>query len=342
MRKPIVKIIGQSGTDLVPGWGPALISVKFTDNDGGEADEMEAVFAVSPPFPDSPAEKTRYRLFYGWDQGALRDAGQFTYQSDALSGDPEAGYMMTITSRASDFIDADKAADTEHFEDTTAGEIFKKLASRTGKAAVIDPDIASVKIPYRLRHHQSMAGFANELAEEMGGTLKFAGGKMIVSKRGNGTTASGNTLPPIIVRFDQTHSFEVTTEGRSRYAEVGASYFDPSEGVQKLFEGTSIGSGSSFLSLHPARSQSEADLAGQAQGDEQARDSASGSVECDGDANAMAGAPVLLSGFGASRDASQLVASSIEHSFTFDDNGGWVMSITLGSRAKRKATGQIE
>ncbi|MFA1621670.1 hypothetical protein ACDY96_02265 [Rhizobium mongolense] len=77
------------------------------------ADELNITFSVLPPFPDSPTEGTRYRFLYGWDRGALRDGGLFTYQSDSLGGDPESGYTMTITARASDFIDADKKADSE-------------------------------------------------------------------------------------------------------------------------------------------------------------------------------------------------------------------------------------
>ncbi|TCU35467.1 phage late control D family protein [Rhizobium azibense] len=335
-RKPIVQVIGQSGADLIPGWGAALIAVQFTDNDGAEADELNITFSVSPPFPDSPAEGTRYRFFYGWDRSALRDGGLFTYQSDSLGGDPESGYSMTITARASDFIDADKKADSEHFEETTAGEIFKKIAARSGKTVAVHPEIAKIKIPYRLRYNQSATGFANELAEELGGTLKFAGGKMLVPTRNSGQTANGAAMPTIIVSYASSHSFELSTEGRSKYAEVGSAYFDPLEGIQKLFEAASIGSASRFLSLHPARSKDEAEHVGKAQAAEQARDSVTGSVECDGDVDAMAGGRVKLMGFGTSRDAANLVAASIQHSFTFDEGGGWIMSIELANRQTSK------
>ena len=332
MRKPIVRVIGQSGGDLIPGWAEALVSVSYTDSDGGDADEIEITFTATPPFQDSPAEGTRYQLLYGWSEAFLRDAGSFTYQSDSLSGDAESGYLMTITARSSDFIDADKTADTEHFDDTTAGEIFKTLAGRSGKSAVVHPDIASIQLPYRLRYNQSTGGFASELAEELGGTLKFANGKLLVPKRNSGQTAGGRTLPTIVVPFQEQHSFEISSEGRGKYQETGSGYFDPLEGIQKVIKGTSIGSAAQLSSLHPARSEKEAELAGKAQGAEQARGSISGSVEADGSDMAMAGAPVKLSGFGSSRDGLDLVAPSISHSFVFDDSGGWTMSIEIAMR----------
>lgn len=104
------------------------------------------------------------------------------------------------------------------------------------------------------------------------------------------------------------------------------------EGIQKLFEAASTGSASRFLSLHPARSKAEAGYAGKAQGAEQARDSVTGSIELDGSVDAMAGAPVKLIGFGQSRDAADLVAASIHHTFTFDEGGGWIMSIEISNR----------
>lgn len=332
MRQPFVQVIGQSGSDLVPGWGTALVSAEYTDNDGGEADEVSFTFAVSAPFPDSPAEGTKYHFLYGWADGDVRDAGLFTYQSNSLAGDTEGGWTMTITARASDFIDADKAADTEHFDDTTVGDILQKLASRAGKSAVVDASIASIKIPYRLRYNQSLTGFASELAEEFGGTLKFAGGKVLVPARSTARTAGGRSMPIVTIDYSEVLGGEISTEGKARYAEVGSGYFDPLEGVQKLAEAASIGSASRYLSLHPARSQAEAEHSAKAQGAEHARDSVTGSIDAVGDIDAMAGARVKLSGFGNSRDAADLVASSIHHSFTFHERGGWTMSIELGNR----------
>ncbi|OCP17422.1 MULTISPECIES: hypothetical protein [unclassified Ensifer] len=337
MRKPRVQVIGQSGLDLFPGWSSSsLMSVTYTDVDGGEADELEFSFSVSPPFQDSPAEGTRYRFLYGWEGQPLRDAGEFTYQSDALSGDAEGGYVMTIVARASDFIDADKAAETEHFDDMTAGEIFQSLAGRAGKQALIHPDIASVRLPYRLRFNQSLSGFANELAEELGGTLKFAGGKLLVPKRNGGQNANGRQLPTITIPFKSQHAFDIASEGRGRYQQVGTGFFDPLKGVQKLFNATSSGKASRFLGLHPARSEDEAELAGKAQSAELARGSISGSFDTDGSDEAMAGAPVRLSGFGASRDALDLVAASIAHTISFEDGGGWTMSVEVGMREGSK------
>ncbi|CDZ45595.1 phage late control D family protein [Neorhizobium galegae] len=332
MKKPAVRIIGQGGTDLIPGWLQSLTQVSFTDNDGGDADDLEIEFAVSAPFPASPAEGTRYQLFYGWEGGPLRNGGQFTYQSDSLTGDAESGYLMKIIARSADFVDADKASDTEHFEKTTVGEIVNQIASKTGKTAIVDPEIASIEIPYRLRYNQSAVGFVKEIAEEFGGTLKLAGGKMLMPRRSGGKSASGQELPVIAVTFDQVISFEISSEGRGKFKDVEAPYFDPMEGVQKLSKAAGIGDLSRFLGLHPARSAEEANHASKAQAGELGRGTISGSVTMEGSDGAMAGAPVSLSGFGSSRDGLDLVASSIQHDWSFDEAGGWLMTIELANK----------
>lgn len=249
--------------------------------------------------------------------------------------DPESGYTMTIIARSTDFVDADKAVDSEHFDEKSAGDIFREVASRSGKGVIVHPSIAGVKLPYRLRWNQAESAFLEELAAELGGTTKRANGMLLVTQRNSGQTASGRDLPTIVIPFKDGQSLSVSTEAKGRFKDTGTAWFDPVSGLQKLFEGTSIGSASRFLSLHPARSEAEAELAGKAEIGETARSTVSGSFEADGDRDAMAGAPVKLRGYGKSRDAADLVAASIQHEWTFDDSGGWIMSVEVANREKK-------
>lgn len=331
MRKPVVEIIGADGSNLVPAWQSRLVEVTFLDNDGGEADEISFTFSVDPPFPPSPPEGQRFRMLYGWDANRLRDAGTFTYQSDELFGDPETGNQMRIVARSSDFVDADKAVAKEHFENTTVGEIIQTLAGRSGKSAIVDKAIAAIKVPYRLRYNQSLAGFVEELASEFGGSPKFANDMILVGERNSGKTAGGLTMPTIVAEYREGQAFSIGTESKGKYKDVGADWFDPLSGVTNLLKAAGIGAASALINLHPARSQAEAEYAGKAQGKEAARDTVGGSVTSDGNVDAMAGAPVQLRGYG-SRDNAQVIAASIEHIFTFDESGGWIMDLELASR----------
>ncbi|MFC6444551.1 phage late control D family protein [Shinella zoogloeoides] len=333
MRKPVVQIIGTSGTDLLPGWGSAVMAVRFTDCEGGEADELEIDFSVAPPLQAPPAKGTKYRLLYGWDASALKDAGLFTFQNASLNFDPESGWVMTVTCRSADFVDADKAADMEHFEETTAGDIFRKLATGVGKRATVHPSIDDIAIPYRLRHQQSAMGFAQAFADELGATVKPANGRWLITMKNSGETAGGTTIPTLTISADDVTSCGLSTEGRPEYGEVQASYFDEDRGFSRLEAARGLGQDARFLALHPAPSPGEAKQRSKAEALDLARATIDGNITVEGDEQAMAGAPIELIGFGGWAGLN-MVAQTITHEFTFDESGGWLMTPEFAARTK--------
>ncbi|MDH7802224.1 MULTISPECIES: phage late control D family protein [unclassified Rhizobium] len=335
MKTPIVRITGQSGNDLIPKWKSLLESVTYTDNEGGEADELEITFVVAPPFPAPPPEGTRYALEYGWAEERLRNAGVFTYQNSGLNKSAGDAWTMTITARSADFVEADKSADLEHYENTTAGKIFEKLASEAGKSAVVDREVANIEIPYRLRLNQSAIGFGQALADEVGGSLKLAGGKWIVTAKSSGRTATGNALPTIVISPDVVFDAGLTSEGRPKYGTVATAYFDEDAGAWVEEETSGKGKTSRTSGLHPAPSSGEAKVRSKTQATDLARATVAGSLTIEGDVDAMAGAPLSLPGFGPWA-GSALSAGTISHTFTFDESGGWLMSVEIAAKENGK------
>lgn len=333
MRKPVVQIIGQSGSDLLPRWGSSVMSVTFTDNEGGDADQLEIQFSAERPLQAPPSKGTQYRLRYGWSSSALKDAGLFTFQSATLAFDPDKGWTLTIVCRSADFVDADKAAEAEHFEETTAGGIFETLAKGVGKVAKVHPALAAIEIPYRLRFQQSAVGFAQAFADELGATLKLANGQWLVTMKNSGETAGGSTMPPIVISVDEVINCEISTEGRPEFAKVQSTWFDELTGLSVLEAVPGLGQAARFLALHPAPSAGEAKQRSKAEAADLARATITGSLTIEGRPEAMAGAPVILSGFDG-WSGFDLVAPSIVHSFTFDESGGWLMSFEVSARSK--------
>lgn len=338
MKRPVVRIVGETGSDLLPAWGSSLMSVTFTDNSGGDADELEFQFSVTTPLQAPPQKGQQYRLLFNWQGEALRDAGLFTFQSASLSFEAEGGWTMSVVSRSADFVDADKAADVEHFEETTAGEIFRQLAEGVGKKATVHPVIDAIPIPYRLRMQQSAVGFAQQLADELGATLKLANGQWLVPLKNSGQTALGSTLPPIVISADEATGCDLTTEGRPEFAEVRATWFDEEKGLPALAVAKGSGRSAAFFGLHSAPSASEAKQRSQAERKEMESAAITGSVSLEGRAGAIAGAPVELVQFGG-WSGFDLVAQTITHTFTFDESGGWLMSIELSAKGEASAAG---
>ena len=327
--RPVVQIIGPGGGDLVGRLGERLSRVTIVDQAGMESDELVFEVRVEPPFPAGPAKDTRFSASIGWEPAGLRMAGVYSVQNHTISGDPEQGYFMTVNCRAVDFIDAAKKVDSEHFEEMTVGAIFAKLAGAAGMTAVVAPEIASIEVPYRLRWNQSVVDFATELAEDFGGTMKLAGGKMLVPVRGSGKAAGGMSLPPIIVPFRQNYGFDISIEGRGLFHDIGGGWFDILQGIDQLFAGIGLGTVSRFLPLHPFPTQAEAEKGGTATARELARKTLSGSFDMRGDPLACAEAKVIPQGFGGEIDGLDLVCACATHEVTFDDSGGWITTVEV-------------
>lgn len=330
-RRPFVSISGPSGGNLVSRLGDRLQSVTIIDQAGGESDTLTFVVSVSHPFPAGPPVGTRYRAMVGWAETGARDAGIFTVQSPSIGGDPESGYAMTVTCRAADFLDTMKKVDSEHFDEETVGGIFRKLAGEAGVSAVVDPELAAIKLPYRLRWRQPSIDFLDDLAGEVGGTMKMAAGRLLMMKRGAKRSAGGTPFPPIVVPFADCHGFDLSIEARGEFKELVGDWFDPAEGILKSEMGTGVGEASRFLPVHIFPTQEEAKRAAEAIGREHARKSATGSFTIAGNADATAEAPVRPKGFGAEIDALDIVCASATHEITFGDNGGWLTTVDVES-----------
>lgn len=340
VRTPFVSITGPSGGNLVTRLGDKLLSATIVDQAGGESDTLTFVVAVPHPFPPGPPAGTRYSASIGWSETGARHAGIYSVQTVATGGDPEGGYTMTVTCRAADFLDTMKMVESEHFDNETVGEIFQKIASRSGASAVVDPELASIKLPYRLRWKQSRIDFLDDVAAEVGGTMKPAAGKLLLMKRGAKRSASGVAFPPIIVPFERDHGFGVVIESRGEFQELAGGWFDPFEGLLKAEQGTGRGAASRFLPVHLFPSQDEAKRSAESLGREAARKSVSGSFEMAGNPNATAEAPVLPEGYGSEIDYLDIVCASATHEVNFGESGGWITTIDIESAADAASGGK--
>jgi uncharacterized protein len=325
-RKPFVSITGPSGGNLVDRLADRLSYVQIVDQAGAESDTLDFEVRIRRPFPAGPAKGTRYQASIGWDAAGSRVTGTYTVQTAGISGDAESGWSMRVHCRAADYLDEMKKVDSEHFDDMSAGDIFRKLA---GGNVVVDPEIASIQIPYRLRWNQPAIDFADQLASELGGTMKVAADRLLVMKRGGGRSATGAAFPPVIIRFEDVIGGGLEKEERGAFRELQGAWFDPVRGIRQLAEATGLGDLSRFMPVHPFQNEAQAAVAAEAFGKEEARKAATGSIDMPGNPEATAEAPVRLIGFGPDFDGLKLVCAAATHEVTFDEGGGWTTTIEL-------------
>lgn len=328
VRKPILRVYGPSGLDIVPKLGPTLLGVHITDQPGYESDECTIRVARKPPFMPPPAKGTRYRVEAMWEKTGPSFVGIYEVQRVHFGGDPESGEEMEIVCRAGDFADKLKAVDSEHFDEEnghhTAGDIFRTVAGQAGLAAVVSPAIDNIPIPYRLRWQQSRIDFLTDLGDDVGALVKPQGGKLVVTERGSGASGSGKPLHPIVIVRDPSYSYDVDIEPRSDFHEVSVPFFDEGSGRIRTAKKEKGADGARLALPHPYPSEAEAKKAAEAAGQEAARYVGTGTFEMAGNPDAYAGAPVTCRGFGAGIDDVDWVAAGVEHEISPES---WVTSV---------------
>ncbi|RLQ88929.1 hypothetical protein [Notoacmeibacter ruber] len=319
MRTPEIVITGPDGRNLAERLADLFIGVRISDLAMGEADELQIRFRRQRPYLQPPAADTEFRAAIGWKGGPLSEFGTFRYQRTLYTGEPESGQEMVLVCRAVEMSDGWKGVDSEHFDEEnghrTYGDVLRTLARREGLPAAIDPAIDALELPggYLLRWRQSAVGLASEIGEDLGAIVKLQAGKLTVRRRGTSQTPSGSSLPPIVIPFDPNRSFQVDIEPRYGVASVAGGWFDASAGRPKEAL-AQLGRGSARIGLpHLFGSEQLAAAVAGAAAARMEAETAKAIFEMEGDARAVADAPVRPQGFGPDIDNINWIALACYH-----------------------------
>lgn len=333
-RRPKLAVVNASGQDLMGHVRGIWLEVKITDNAGQESDKATILCLGPPGRFGIPKRDEAFDLYMGWADEGLVHQGRFSFQKANARGAPEEGERLSLDFKAADFVDDLKASGRRHYEEgTTFGALVRAEAERAGLSAVVDPSLDTVTLGYRLRWDQSAIDFLNEVADELGATVKPAGGKLVAMKRGAGKTGSGRDLAPILIRRRTGFSYDIDIEPRPEAGSVAASWQDGRTGHRRLAKVQTGRDGPIVVLPHPYRSEIEAREAAQANAYERSHNSGTGTFESPGLPHARAEAPVIASGFGGFIDG-RWKAETVEKVMTV--SGGFLTTVTVGAGTERK------
>lgn len=333
-RRPKLAVVNGSGLNLMGKLKGIWLEVKVTDNAGQESDKA-TILCLGPPGKFGiPKRGEVFDIYMGWADEGLVHQGSYSFQKANARGDPDGGDRISLDFKAADFVDSLKASGRQHYDEgTTLGDLVKKEAKRAGLDAVVDPALAKVKLGYRLRWDQSPIDFLNDIADDFGATVKPAGGKLVVMKRGGGTSGAGQALSPILIRKRRSFAYDIDIEPRPEAGSVAAAWQDPKSGRRKLTKVKTGRDGPIVVLPHPYRSEIEAREASQSNAYERGNNSGTGFFESPGLPHARAEAPVVASGFGGFIDG-RWKAESVEKVITVE--GGFTTTVNVGAGDDKK------
>lgn len=218
-----------NGDDITAKINERLISLSLSDGVGLESDTLEIMLADDEPanpiqMPETGAE---LELSLGYDNWIQR-MGLFICDEVELAGWPGT---MTIRARAATYdkskggkIDLQTQKSRSWTKGTKFGDMVKKIAEEHGMESAVSESMAKITLPHTDQADESDLNLLLRLAKKYDGVVKPSGGKITVTKRGEGKNASGEELPTITLTAQDCTAFRLTSQKRENAGTVVAYY----------------------------------------------------------------------------------------------------------------------
>lgn len=321
---PAYRVVA-NGSDITQVIDDRLVEMRLTDEAGMESDLLEIELADHLDPIALPPTGAELELFLGYD-GAAERMGLFVVDEVEVAGWPS---VLVIRARASvqtaskgGKVNLQTQKTRSWPAGTTLGALASKIASEHGLTAVVSASLRGIALPHTDQTRESDLHLLTRLAKRYDALIKPADGKLVVTKRGEGKTASGQDLPAVEVVPSDCTAYRCTIARRDSPGLVRALYH--STGAAKR-EAVEFGKGEPVRELrqiYPTKAAA-ADAA-RAEYQRRQRGESTLSVTLPGRPSLIAECRLTLTGFRPGVDG-DWITTRASHSLTPD--GGWSCTI---------------
>lgn len=323
--KPEYRLLA-NGSDITSTVQPRLKSLRVTDEAGMESDALEVVLEDADPADpiQMPPTGAELEVFLGYD-GAAQRMGLFVVDEIELSGWPGE---MRITGHAAPFDKSKGGKENLQTQktrswpkDTKLADMVAKIAKEHGMAGAVSQSLASVTLPHIDQTDESDMHLLVRIARKYDAVVKPAGGKLVLAKRGESKSVSGQSLPAVALTPADVSRFSVTLSKRENSGSVVAAWHETKTAKRHT---VTVGSGEPVTRLRQQYStEAMAKAAATAEMDKRARRLRKLTATLPGRTELAAEAPLTMAGFRDGVDGAWII-TSVEHAL---DNAGYVCTI---------------
>lgn len=208
-----------NGADISGLVSQRLVGMTLTDAVGMESDLLEIRLQDADPLnpiqlPPTGAEIT---LAIGYD-GIFQPMGLFVCDEVELAGWPGE---MTIRARAAVYNKSKGGKSdlqTQRTRSWPAGtklvDMMKKVAGEHGLEAKVAQSLQSITLPHIDQADESNINLLIRVAKKYDAIVKPANGKLVVAKRGESKSVSGESLPPVQVTASDCTAYRMSISKR--------------------------------------------------------------------------------------------------------------------------------
>ncbi|QMP19188.1 transcription regulator [Pseudomonas phage Persinger] len=318
-----------------------FISLTLTDAVGMESDTLEITLSDNDPMAPIaiPPTGAELQLFLGYD-GFTLPMGMFVCDEVELAGWPGE---MVIRARAATY-DKSKGGKSDLQtqktrswpKGTKLGDMVAKIAKEHGMEPAVAASLKSIALPHTDQADESDINLLVRLAKKYDAVVKPAGGKLVLAKRGESKSVSGEALAPVFLEPADCASWRMVLAKRETAGMVVAYWHAVKQAKRNEVK---VGKGEPVRRLkqyYPteemALAAARADLARRERGQETI------SLTVTGSPLIAAEAPLTLAGFRPGVDGQWLI-SRVTH--RLDASGGYVCDVE-GEKPNKDESPEVE
>lgn len=221
------------GKDISAAIRPRLMSMTITDNRGFTADTIEITLDDSDGQLDMPRRGATLRALIGWQGQALVDKGTYKIDEVEHGGAPD---VLTIRGKSADLRGGMNKLREQSWHQTTVSGIVSQIAARYQLTPCVSDSLKGQLIDHIDQANESDLAFLTRLAGQYDGIATVKNGRLLFIKAGQGTTASGQPLPAIIITRQDGDQHRFSVADRDAYTGVTAYWQDNKEAEKKKVE----------------------------------------------------------------------------------------------------------
>jgi phage protein D len=320
--------IEANDTDITATIAKYFSSLTLTDTTGTTSDVLEITLADTDPLNpiEIPPKGAELRLFLGYGS-ELADMGMYVRDEVELAGWPGE---MVIRARAAIY-DKTPAGKTDMQtqktrswpKGTKLGDMAAKVAKDHNMTAVVSPVLAKIVLPHISQSDESDINLLVRIAKKYDAVAKPAGGKIILAKRGESKSASGQDIPSVTITPDMGGRYRYVESARETAGTVVAYWHAVKQAKRHEIK---VGTGEPVKRLKMYYPTSEMALAAaRAELDKRERGQETISLDCVGNTDIQAEATIVMSGWRPGLNG-DWIATHVVHTVT---SSGYTCSVEL-------------
>lgn len=217
--KPTYRIVAD-GVDITKLINDRMLMIRTVDKPGVDADDFELRIDDRDGAVVLPKRGANMAVYLGYEGEKLTLIGRYTVDTIEVSGPPDT---IAIRSKSSDTRSSAKTTRSGSWEGVSLASIVTDIAKRNGWT----PECSVPTTVERADQlGESDLNYITRLAKQYDCTAKVADGKLIVLPRQGGKSASGKTLPVLVIRRSDVSRWQFRFDDDSVKKAVKATYQD--------------------------------------------------------------------------------------------------------------------